>query len=583
MGQKKAEVKKAVILAEGEENRLPPLTNYCPTLMLSIINKSLIEFTIDFLKNNGIEEVMIFMSGNDKIPYELREQNTSDIKIHFHIGDKPRGTAGYLKDVEKFIGEETFIVINGNVFIEDMNLVKAIEFHHRMNAAGVVGVYKDDNSKMVRESIDIAPDNKIKNIHITYSSIEGWAPWRSSGIYIFDPIVFKFIPESGYMDIKEQLIPALQRESLNVFAYEIEGSYQCMDNVNDYLRIQRYILLESDNKSIYFENKKELAEMIWAGEDVKISPKAYLLGPIVIGDGCTVEDWAQIIGPAVIGNGCHISQGVLVRESILWDDVSLSNGSKIEYSIIGERSNVPDNSYIKNMIVLNGLRVGDANLIPSVYGLKGTVKLSGIIPITGNVYKILKRIMDVVLSALGILFLLPLFLLIAIAIRIDSQGPVFYPQKRCGIRGKLFNMIKFRTMVANAEELHKDLIHLKECDGPMFKISNDPRVTRLGRILRKTSLDELPQLFNVLKGEMSLVGPRPLIMDEMRFSPSWRDIRLKVKPGITGLWQIQGRSEASFHDWIRYDIYYVKHQSLWLDMKILFKTVKVVLRKVGAY
>lgn len=581
MKQIKTEVKKAVILAGGEENRLPPLTNYHPMWMLPIINRSLIEFTIDFLRKNGIEEVMIIMSENDEIPYKLKEHKTPD--IHFHIKEKPRGTAGSIKDVEKFIGEETFIVINSNVFIEDISLSKAIEFHHKMKTVAVVGVQKDVRRKKVRESVDIAPDGKIESFHITYSSIDRGSPWRSNGIYIFDPVVLKFIDKNNYMDIKEQLIPALQSESLDVFAYEIEGSYQCIDSVNDYIGVQREILLESNNKSPYLEDKEELIERVWMGKDVKISPKAYLLGPIVIGDGCTIEDWAQIIGPAVIGNRCRISQEILIRESILLNGIYLSSGSKIEYSIIGENTNVPNNSHIKNMIALNGLKIGDANLIPSDYGVKGTVDLSGITPVTHNVYKITKRIMDVVLSAGGIILLLPLFLLIAIILKIDSPGPLFYTQMRCGIKGKLFGMIKFRTMVANAEELHKELISKKDIDGPMFKLVNDPRVTRFGNVLRKTSLDELPQLFNVLKGEMSLVGPRPLIMDEMKFSPSWRDIRLKVKPGITGLWQVQGRSEASFHDWIRYDVYYVKNQSLWLDIKILFKTVKVVLRKVGAY
>ncbi|OHE57214.1 MAG: hypothetical protein A2Z47_00395 [Thermodesulfovibrio sp. RBG_19FT_COMBO_42_12] len=204
-------------------------------------------------------------------------------------------------------------------------------------------------------------------------------------------------------------------------------------------------------------------------------------------------------------------------------------------------------------------------------------------PVTHNVYKIAKRIMDVALSAIGIILLLPLFLLIAVILKIDSPGPLFYTQMRCGIRGKLFGMVKFRTMVANAETLHKELVSKKDIDGPMFKLINDPRVTRFGKVLRKISLDELPQLFNVLKGEMSLVGPRPLIMDEMKFSPSWRDIRLSVKPGITGLWQVQGRSVAPFHDWIRYDVHYVKNQSLLLDMEILLKTIKAVLKKAGAY
>jgi lipopolysaccharide/colanic/teichoic acid biosynthesis glycosyltransferase len=137
--------------------------------------------------------------------------------------------------------------------------------------------------------------------------------------------------------------------------------------------------------------------------------------------------------------------------------------------------------------------------------------------------------------------------------------------------------------MANAEKLHKDLIPFKDTDGPIFKISNDARVTRLGKILRTTSTDELPQLFNVLKGEMSLVGPRPLITDEMKFSPGWRDIRLSVKPGMTGLWQVEARSSRLFQDWIKYDVDYVKNRSLWLDIKILLKTIHVVLQREGAY
>ena len=189
--------------------------------------------------------------------------------------------------------------------------------------------------------------------------------------------------------------------------------------------------------------------------------------------------------------------------------------------------------------------------------------------------------MGLILSSIGIVLLLPIFLLIAIVIKIESRGPVFYLQKRYGKDGKWSNMIKFRTMHANAEQLKKNLIHLKEVDGPMFKISNDPRITKLGRILRSTSIDELPQLFNVFKGEMSLVGPRPLITDEMKFSPTWRDIRLSVKPGMTGLWQVEARSSHSFQDWIKYDVDYVKNRSLWLDIKILLQTMKVVLKREG--
>lgn len=144
-------------------------------------------------------------------------------------------------------------------------------------------------------------------------------------------------------------------------------------------------------------------------------------------------------------------------------------------------------------------------------------------------------------------------------------------------------MVKFRTMVRDAERMQARLRQINEVDGPVFKIENDPRFTRLGRLLRRYSIDELPQLWNVLKGEMSLVGPRPLTAQEMRFCPAWRDARLKVCPGVTGLWQVGGRSKTSFHDWIRLDTEYVLERSTLLDFKILLKTLLVVLKGHGSY
>jgi lipopolysaccharide/colanic/teichoic acid biosynthesis glycosyltransferase len=195
----------------------------------------------------------------------------------------------------------------------------------------------------------------------------------------------------------------------------------------------------------------------------------------------------------------------------------------------------------------------------------------------------MKRLMDITISAVAFVITLPVLLIIALAVKLDSTGPVLFRQKRCGKGGYDFKMLKFRTMIKDAESQQQRLAAFKDTDGPMFKLTADPRTTRVGAFLRRTSLDELPQLINVLIGEMSLVGPRPLVMDEMKCSPSWRDIRLRVKPGMTGLWQVSGRSEGHFHDWIRHDIHYVMNQSVWLDFKILLKTIKVVLRKVGAY
>lgn len=191
----------------------------------------------------------------------------------------------------------------------------------------------------------------------------------------------------------------------------------------------------------------------------------------------------------------------------------------------------------------------------------------------------MKRLLDILCSFLLLVISIPLFFIIAILIKIDSKGPIFFLQKRCGKDGSEFNMYKFRTMVKDAETLKKRLKN--EMDGPMFKLKNDPRITRLGRILRKLSLDELPQLLNVLKGEMSLVGPRPLADEEMIGDDIWREIRLSVRPGMTGLWQIMGRDSGKFSDWITYDTEYVQKRSLFMDIKILFLTIVTVLRNKG--
>lgn len=201
----------------------------------------------------------------------------------------------------------------------------------------------------------------------------------------------------------------------------------------------------------------------------------------------------------------------------------------------------------------------------------------------GVSYQFAKRVMDLTLVLLAAPFILPVLLLIALLIKLESpNGPVIFIQNRTGKDGKRFKMYKFRSMVPNAEVLKNELAHLNELKWPDFKVANDPRVTRVGHILRTTSLDELPQLINVLRGDMSLVGPRPT-----SFAPEtydlWQTERLEVLPGITGLWQIMGRGETEFYERLRLDIAYIKHRCLWLDVQILFRTVFVVISRRGAY
>ena len=168
-------------------------------------------------------------------------------------------------------------------------------------------------------------------------------------------------------------------------------------------------------------------------------------------------------------------------------------------------------------------------------------------------------------------------------IKLDSPGPVFYFSKRYGRRGQIFHMYKFRSMTANADQIIKELRHKNEVSGPIFKMKNDPRVTPFGQFLRKYSLDELPQIINVLKGEMSLVGPRPFPIDQIEKEDLRQLKRLEVRPGITGLWQVRGRSDISFSRLVKWDIWYINNWSFWLDISILLQTIPVVVKGKGAY
>ncbi|HSS59985.1 MAG TPA: sugar transferase [Candidatus Limnocylindrales bacterium] len=196
---------------------------------------------------------------------------------------------------------------------------------------------------------------------------------------------------------------------------------------------------------------------------------------------------------------------------------------------------------------------------------------------------VLKRVLDVLLASLALVATLPLWLAIVIAIRFDSPGQAIFVQERVGLHGKRFRFYKFRSMHTDAEHRLAELQTSNEVSGPVFKMRSDPRITRMGQLLRRTSLDELPQLLNVLKGEMSLVGPRPPLPREVaQYRPS-DAVRLSVKPGLTCLWQVSGRSTVSFDDWMALDREYVYNLSFWLDLRILVRTVGAVLNMRGAY
>lgn len=200
-----------------------------------------------------------------------------------------------------------------------------------------------------------------------------------------------------------------------------------------------------------------------------------------------------------------------------------------------------------------------------------------------QIYYVVKRLIDIISSILGLILLSPVLLIVGILIRLESKGPVIFRQKRVGKDGRLFKLYKLRSMVVDAEEIKKSLLRQNEMSGPMFKMKNDPRVTKVGSFIRKTSIDELPQLLNVLKGEMSLVGPRPSLPKEVAKFEAWMNERLQVKPGLTCYWQTSGRSNIDFEDWMKLDIKYVRDRNFLLDIKLIIKTVFVLFGDENAH
>jgi lipopolysaccharide/colanic/teichoic acid biosynthesis glycosyltransferase len=296
-----------------------------------------------------------------------------------------------------------------------------------------------------------------------------------------------------------------------------------------------------------------------------IDPSARLVGPVVLHEGAQVGASATVVGPAVLGSGARVGAGAVVAQCVVGPETVVGAGVTLRqravFGAVDEAAALPagEQPYAP---------APPPPALPSGEEPEGWPRRSA-------AYPVLKAALDVTASALGLLVLSPLLLLIALLVKLESKGPVFYRDRREGKGGRAFYCLKFRTMSAGADAQQRELLAANQVDGPQFKMARDPRVTRLGRLLRRLSLDELPQLVNVLRLEMSLVGPRPSPFRENQLCIPWRDGRLSVRPGITGLWQVcrNRRGQGDFHQWIHFDLLYVRHMSFLVDLKILAATL----------
>jgi lipopolysaccharide/colanic/teichoic acid biosynthesis glycosyltransferase len=307
---------------------------------------------------------------------------------------------------------------------------------------------------------------------------------------------------------------------------------------------------------------------MYVGAGHAIHTTARFVGPVVVHAGAWIGENATILGPAVIGAGAHIGSGAVVAHATIGPD-----------SVVAQCQVVRDRAWFRSEAE-DILETGGSSPVPYAQRLSRLTLERGHASDerqeTGRRVGLhVKRGLDFLVAAVSLIILSPLFAVIAAVIRLESKGPVFYGDKREGMGGRHFGCWKFRTMFTGAHLAQMQLKALDQTDGPHFKMDRDPRVTKVGQVLRALNLDEIPQLFNVLVGEMSLVGPRPSPFRENQVCVPWREARLSVRPGITGFWQVcrHNRSAGDFHQWIEYDLLYVQHLSLALDAKILTATL----------
>lgn len=566
---------KAVILTqgsipwEGEDSR-PSVSE------LTLLNRPFLEHQVETFRSLGIHDICLLSTSQATV------QSAAKYGIASRYDPIPAGTAGALRTLSDWLEGSEFLLCYGSTYLDPLCVRALLDSSTKTqttNWAATVGVI-ERRTDGFGDSVEVCDAGYFKNVYRRHPSADRRKAGRFAGIYLLSAAVLDFIPQ-GYFDLKEQLFPLLKDNGYRVETHPATRSFP-IQNIETYLQLQYRLLLAGASAGGIRHRPQSNAESIVIGRGCTIAADARLVGPVLIGDDVSIESGALVIGPAAIGDGVKIGRNAYVHCSVLSSQVLLGEGVEVHFTFIGNKQSLRRGTRLSgtpSAIPLSGQDIGPAvdsrrQRRPSdsrriEFSAQRLRSLS---------YGMTKRWLDVSFSLVLLIISSPLWLAIAIAIRYDSPGPILFRQQRCGQGGRTFPMLKFRTMVANANSLQSGLRARNETDGPVFKIAADPRITAVGKFLRKTSLDELPQLINILAGQMTFVGPRPLVMDEMRLNPYWRDLRLSVRPGITGLWQVEGRNKNHFYSWILNDVKYVQTRSLLVDTRILLKTFLVVLK-----
>jgi lipopolysaccharide/colanic/teichoic acid biosynthesis glycosyltransferase len=403
-----------------------------------------------------------------------------------------------------------------------------------------------------KERLDIDQAGNVRRIRRYYDSVT-W-PFTSGVACSLVPAASTLLPEEFRFDSLEELRNVLAARG--VPSRDLPLGSIALD-----LTDERGLLALTEILVLSAARERAPGQTVLLGEGHDIHPTARLMGPVVLHGGVTVEEDATVLGPSLIGPAARIGAGAVVAQSL-----------------VAGTTQVPANFVVRHRALFGGLpaapppfREPEAAAYRDLLGQP----LQEDEPRRSTWYPRIKALLDATVAIVALVVLSPLLALIALFVKVGSRGPILYGDKREGKDGRVFHCWKFRTMSSEAAARQRELSASNQLDGPQFKLEDDPRVTRVGRWLRPTSLDELPQLINVAVGQMSLVGPRPSPFRENQLCVPWREGRLSVRPGITGLWQVcrHDRASGDFHQWIHYDLLYVRHMSPWLDVKIIWATI----------
>ena len=547
-----------------------------PKILLPLANRPLLHYQARVLAGAGVKRLVLCLNNGmgDRVAERLHSLPGS---LEYLVRETVYGTGGSLKEVEDAIQGDAFWVLSGDLLLT-ANLAEMLAFHQQQRSMATVGVLRVREAPWEMERVEFDVDRRIKTIHRIHPAQEKRSTLRPAGLYLFQSEVLHGILPARYFDLKEQLFPLLYQRGAPTSAWVMPG-YTCnITSIGDFFTANLDIL----NGQVPLPDS-EKPQNSSNNDQTQVSASVKVFPPAVLGSGCRIGDEAIILGPSAIGSHSEIEAGVVVNECVILDNARIGQGAHLHRCVISDGAVISSWTHLHEMAVMQSLASPAEQTVFSLREQPSRHLGKVVGPLEWQTLshpfcQIVKRCLDVILAILGLVITAPLMLAIALSIKLDSPGTVIFRQKRCGQRGRNFTMYKFRTMVNNSEDLKRELQDRNEVDGPMFKIIRDPRITRVGRILRNTNLDELPQFYNVLKGDMSLVGPRPLSQEEMRYNPKWRDARLSVRPGMSGLWQVKAHTKVFFNDWLVNDLEYVRQCSLGLDLRILFKTMRKAVR-----